>query len=312
MKVEEIIKEKFIKALEENKKAICSSPYVGAEVAINRVSKRPYRGINVLFLHGEYASFKQWGELGYKCEKGKSEIAFFNSKVNYTPKDENGNPETDKDGKPIIKQGWILRFYNVWERHNVRDEKGEIAPAVRPEKEADKTPPTEAEANATAALHAYMDANGIAYTEDAINLAYFMPSANRIHLPAEMTSERERVLTLAHECAHSTGAKHLLDRKFGNAYSPSKEAYSREELIAETASAIFCGEKGVNVDIDNSVAYLQNWAKYLHDTPAKTIITAIYQAQKASRLLNGEPLESVKGKAADKDGETETQTTDAA
>lgn len=303
MKVEEIIKEKFLAALESGKTPVWRSPYVGAEVAINRVSKRPYRGINVLFLHGEYASYKQWKELGYTCEKGKSEIAFFNTRTTYTPKDANGNPETDKDGKPIIKQGWILRYYNVWERHDVRNEKGEIAPPVRPEKQTDKTPQTEAERNALNALHAYMNGNGIKYTESARNLAYFVPETNTIHMPHELISERDRVATLAHECAHSTGAKHLLDRKFGNAYAPSRESYSREELIAETASAIFCGENGVVVDIDNSAAYLANWAKYIKDTPAKTIITAIYQAQKSARLLNGEPLKSIKGENAEKDGE---------
>lgn len=293
MKVEDIIKDKFLKALESGEKPLWRSPYVGSEVAINRVSKRPYRGINVFFLHGEYASFKQWNELGYKCEKGKGEIAFFNTRTTYTPKDENGNPEMDKNGNPVIKQGWILRYYNVWERHNVRNEKGEIAPPVMGEKEIDKTPATDRENAAKDALFAYMKANGIAYIEDGENMAYFSPSLKRVHMPAEMISENARICTLAHECAHSTGADHLLNRKHGTIFDPSRETYSREELIAETASAIFCGERGIAVDIDNTVAYLQSWAKYIRDTPARAIITALYQAQKATRLLNGEPIESI-------------------
>ena len=63
------------------------------------------------------------------------------------------------------------------------------------------------------------------------------------------------------------------------------------------AAALFCGENGVEVDYDNSTAYLVGWSKYLHDTPAKTIVTAIYQAQKAARLMGGESLASVKGKS---------------
>ena len=269
---------------------------MGSEVAINRVSKKPYRGINVLFLHGEYASFKQWSELGYKCEKGKSEIAFFNTRYDYAEKDENGNPVLDKNGNPKTRKGWVLRFYNVWERHNVRDEKGEIAPPVIGEKEVDKTPPSETERAAKDMLMAYLARYGFTYVEDTENMAYFRPSVNLVHMPIDMISENARVSTLAHECAHSTGATHLLNRKFGNAYCSNKDTYSREELIAETASAIFCGELGVKVDFESSTGYLMSWAKYLKETPAKAIVTAIYQAQRATRLLKGETLATVTGK----------------
>jgi len=295
IKVEDIIKEKFIAALENGETPVWRSPYVGCEVAINRVSKKPYRGVNVFFLHGEYASFKQWKELGYTCEKGKGEIAFFNTRTTYAAKDKDGNPVLDKDGNPKMKSGWVLRYYNVWERHNVRNEKGEIAPPVMGEKEIDHTPATELEAKAKAVLFDYMKANGITYREDGENCAYFRPLTKEVHLPFDMISENARVCTLAHECAHSTGAEHLLNRKFGTAYSSHKDTYSREELIAETASAIFCGEMGVRVDFDSTTAYLKSWAKYLHETPAKMIVTAIYQAQRATRLMRGEPLASVKG-----------------
>lgn len=294
-KVEDIIKEKFIAACENGETPVWRSPYVGSEVAINRVSKKAYRGINVFFLHGEYASYKQWSELGYKCDKGKGEIAFFNSRTLYAVKDENGNPVLDEDGNPKMKSGWLLRYYNVWERHNVHNDKGEIAPPVKGEKEIDTTPATELEVRAKEMLMEYMAANGIKYAEDGVNMAYFLPSQNVVHLPLDMVSETARVCTLAHECAHSTGAEHLLNRKFGSAYSSHKDTYSREELIAETASAIFCGEMGIAVNFESTTAYLQSWAKYLKETPAKAIVTAIYQAQKATRLMRGETLASVKG-----------------
>lgn len=295
MKVEEIIKEKFIAALESGKGAIWRSPYVGSEVAINRVSKKPYRGVNVFFLHGEYASFKQWKELGYKCDKGKGEIAYFSTRYAVEVKDENGVVVLGKDGTPKMRNIWVMRYYNVWERHNVHNDKGEIVPPVKGEKVIDTTPATEKERAAWDALQGYMSANGITYREDGENLAYFVPALKLVHLPTEMVSQTARVCTLAHECAHSTGAAHLLNRKQGDAYNSARDAYSREELVAECASAIFCGEKGVQVDIDNTTAYLQSWAKYLRDTPAKTIIQALYQAQKATRLMNGEPLAAVKG-----------------
>lgn len=296
-KVADIIKERFIKAIENGETPIWRSPYVGSKAAINRVSKKPYRGINVFFLHGEYASFKQWTELGYKCEKGKGEIAFFYSRNQYAEKDGNGNSILDKDGNPKMKDGWILRYYNVWERHNVRNEKGEIAPSVM-DTEIDTTPATECEKVAKETLLDYMAANGIHYEETAENKAYFCPGLKKVHLPIDIVSETARVSTLAHECAHSTGASHLLNRKFGNVFI-EEELYSREELVAETASALFCGEMGVAIDFDSTTAYLKGWAKFLKETPSNAIVTAIYQAQRATRLMMGEPLESIKGKAVD-------------
>lgn len=292
MKVEEIVKEKFLKALKENKEAVWTSPYVGPRVAINRVTKKPYRGINILFLHGEYASYKEWTERGFHPEKGKSELCFFNTRKEYDQLDENGTPILNKKGEKLKKSVWIMRFYYIWERHNVKNDKGEIAPSVLPPSEIDKTPATKREKKAKDILLTYMKTNGITYSETAENMAYFIPAKNHIHMPEKMKSETARIGTLAHECAHSTGASHLLDRKL--AEGTSREAYSREELIAETASAIFCTENGVNVDLDNSAAYIKGWYKYINETPAKTIIAAIYQAQKASRLMNGESLAKIK------------------
>lgn len=261
------------------------------------MSKKPYHGVNVFFLHGEYASFKQWTELGFKPEKGKSEIAFFHTKTKYAEKDESGTPVIDKDGNEKMKEGWVLRYYNVWERHNVRNDKGEIAPSVMDSK-IDTTPATEHEKVAKETLMDYMDANGIIYEEDAENRAYFMPALRKVHLPIDLASETDRVAVLAHECAHSTGSSHLLNRKFGNRFM-EQELYSREELVAETASALFCGEMGVAVDFENTTAYLMGWAKVLGEMPSTAIVTALYQAQKATRLMKGESLESIKGRVVD-------------
>lgn len=302
-KVEEIIKEKFIKAIENGETPIWRSPYVGKHAAINRVSKRTYRGINMFFLHGEYASFKQWSELGYNCDKGKGEIAFFNTKTTYAAKDKDGNPLYDKDGNPVMKKGWILRYYNVWERHNVhaKDGSGNIAPSIYDDEGTgvDETPATECEENAERILMEYIENNGFTFQQSAEPLAYFMPISRVIHMPHECVSKNAYIGTLAHECAHSTGASHLLGRNFGDGYTSAKAEYSREELIAETASALFCAENGVAVDFESTTAYLKSWAKYLKETPAKTIVMSIYHAQKAARLMNGESLASVKGETTE-------------
>ena len=59
-------------------------PWTGVRSgAFNRISKKPYSLLNQMLLkhEGEYATFKQWSELGGKIRKGeKSEIVVLRKK----------------------------------------------------------------------------------------------------------------------------------------------------------------------------------------------------------------------------------------
>ena len=77
-------------------------PWTGTQTgAFNRISKKPYSLINQMLLQhsGEYATFKQWQELGGHVRKGeKSEIVVF-WKIFEA---EETNPETsEKETKKI-------------------------------------------------------------------------------------------------------------------------------------------------------------------------------------------------------------------
>ena len=92
--------------------------------------------------------------------------------------------------------------------------------------------------------------------------------------------------TLFHELAHATGAKHRLDRELGRAGS---DAYSREELVAEMASAFLCARYGIDGPaLPNQTAYLAGWIKTLKGDP-HLVIRAARQAQRAARLILGKP-----------------------
>ena len=57
--------------------------------------------------------------------------------------------------------------------------------------------------------------------------------------------------------------------------------YSREELIAEIGSTFLCNSCNILSDtLDNSVAYIQNWLKFLKENK-REIITASNHAEKA-------------------------------
>lgn len=86
-------------------------PWTGiASGAFNRVSKKPYSLLNQMLLQheGEYATFKQWSDLGGKIKKGeKSEIVVF-WKILHVTEEENG--EEVKKSIPLLK---YIRVFHI-------------------------------------------------------------------------------------------------------------------------------------------------------------------------------------------------------
>lgn len=112
-------------------------PWTGTQTgAFNRISKKPYSLINqMLLLHtGEYATFKQWADLGGHVRKGeKSEIVVFWKILE--------KEETDKDtGEKEIRKIPMLRYYNVFHISQVEGVKPLAKPfeEVKPIEEADR------------------------------------------------------------------------------------------------------------------------------------------------------------------------------
>lgn len=63
--------------------------------------------------------------------------------------------------------------------------------------------------------------------------------------------------------------------------------YSKEELVAEMASAMLCGVTGIeNKTIDNSAAYVNGWLKKLK-SDHRLVVLAAAQAQKAADYIQG-------------------------
>lgn len=75
----------------------------------NRITRKPYSLLNqLLLLHGgEYATFKQWDQIGGRVKKGeKAEIVVFWKMQDLAEKNERGEIE--------IKKIPLLRYYNVF------------------------------------------------------------------------------------------------------------------------------------------------------------------------------------------------------
>lgn len=255
-------------------------PWTGtADGAFNRVSKRPYSLLNQMMLKhsGEYASFKQWKELGGHIKAGsKSEMVVFWKLQQAT--------EVDNDGQEKGKLIPILRYYNVFHISQV-DGVEPLADAEKPG--ADNKPIN----TIHECLSGYAEREGIALTIGTSNRAFYVPSRDAIVIPAleQFDCSEEFYGTWAHESIHSTMKENRCDRTNDNkTVAFGSTDYSKEELVAEIGSANILNHFGIETEktIRNSAAYIQSWMKVLKDDPCM-IVGASSKAEKATNYILG-------------------------
>lgn len=253
-------------------------PWTGVhDGAYNRISNKPYSLLNQMLLSktGEYASFKQWTELGGHIRKGeKAEIVTF-WKIQQIE-------EENEDGEKIIKQLPLLRYYNVFHISQVEgvEPKSIDLNELQPIEEAERIK-TE-----------YMQREHIKILEKVTDKAFYSPSLDYIQVPCKEQYQNieEFYSTLFHEMTHSTGHKVRLDREdvkdcmyFGS------ENYSKEELCAELGSAFLINKLGIasSKSFSNSTAYIQSWLRVLKNDK-KFIISASSRAEKSVKYILNE------------------------
>ena len=272
--VYEMVTERIIAEL-ENGIIPWEKPWSGIQDgAYNRISNRPYSLLNQMLLRhsGEYATMKQWNQLGGKIKKGsKSEIVVFWKITDIE--------ETKDDGTKEKKQIALLRYYNVFHISKVEG----VEPKQRKIHEIESI--TEAEN----ILNNYLNREKIHFEQTASDKAYYSPLQDLIHLPLtnQFKSTEEYYSTAFHEAVHSTGHSSRLDRlTTGANASFGSETYSKEELVAEIGSASILNMLGIetNKSFRNSASYIQSWIKVLkNDT--RFIVSATTKAEKAVKYI---------------------------
>lgn len=244
----------------------------------NLISKKPYRGINVFVLGCQGYSSPWW--LTFKQAKAKGGSVRKGEKSTPCVFYKRGVKEDKVTGEE--KSFGVLRFYNLF--HASQCEGIEVPPD---EKALDFSPIAECEK----LVAGYKDAPLVEYGG---NRACYVPSRDVIQMPQNTAfhTPEEFYSTLFHEMVHSTGAKKRLDRKgITDPIMFGSHNYSFEELVAECGNAFLCGHAGiVNSTIENSIAYIQNWAKKLKSEP-EWVVKAAAQAQKGVDLIVGEGAE---------------------
>jgi len=255
-------------------------------VAFNRVSKQVYSPLNQMLLSrvGEYASFKQWKDLGGSIKKGaKAEVVVF-WKWLEVPKAENELAEDEELG--ALKKIPYLRYNQVF---HIDDIDG-VKPLDLKKIQGEKPSEFESQENAENIIKDYSIREKIAIRYGG-DRAYYSPNADMIQLPFREQfgkNQAEFYSTAFHEIVHSTGAKHRLDRLNGTAFFGNEE-YSKEELVAEIGASGMLNLLGIETpkSFKNSVAYIQSWIKALQND-IRMIVYASARAEKAIAYILGE------------------------
>lgn len=275
--VYEMVTERIIAELEKGV-IPWEKPWTGVRSgAYNRVSKRPYSLLNQMLLKhtGEYATYKQWQDLGGQVKKGeKSEIVVF-WKIFEAE-------ETNKDtGEKETKKIPLLRYYNVFHISQV-----EGVEPLAPEQLNDEVEPIE---EADKIITDYITREHIEFTECRSNEAYYSPSQDAVVVPMkeQYTVINEYYSTTFHELTHSTGHKSRLNRlETGAVAAFGGTEYSKEELVAEIGSASLMNLLGIETvkTFRNSAAYIQSWLQVLRNDN-KFIVSASSKAEKAVNYI---------------------------
>lgn len=275
--VYDMVTERIIAELEKGS-IPWDKPWTGVRSgAYNRVSKKAYSLLNQMLLKhtGEYATFKQWTDLGGHIKKGeKSEMVVF---WKIFEKEEINSDTGEKEVQKIP----MLRYYNVFHISQVEGVEPLAIPFrdVEPIEEADKV------------IADYVARENIEFTECASNEAYYSPSRDCVVVPMKEQYKliNEYYSTTFHELTHSTGHKNRLDRlKSGQNAAFGSENYSKEELVAEIGSASIMNLLGIETKktFRNSAAYIQNWLQVLKND-SKFIVSAAGRAEKAVNYIMG-------------------------
>lgn len=243
--------------------------------AFNRVSKKSYSLLNQMLLKhtGEYATFKQWSDLGGKIRKGeKSEIIVFWKVLPIE--------ETKADGTKEVKQIPFLRYINVFHISQVDG----IEPLK--EEEREEIEPIEKAENV---LNDYWTREKITIKHIAQNKAFYSPNRDLIQLPLfeQFKNAEEYYSTAFHESIHSTMKENRCNRAEENRIVAfGSDDYSKEELVAEIGSANLMNIIGIETQksFRNSTAYIQSWLKVLKND-IKFIVSASSRAEKAVNYI---------------------------
>jgi antirestriction protein ArdC len=241
---------------------------------------RTYSGVNILLLWAaaieqgrtsqKWLTFKQALDLGGHVRKGETGTMIVYADT-FVPKSERVKA-AETGGQPV-GAGFLKRFtvFNVEQCENLGGAFPE--PAVLPGK-SDPIPQVEA---VIASAGADIRIGG--------DMAFYAPGPDFIQIPPQEAyfEPINWYRTKLHELGHWTGHASRLNRHFPG--RRGGEAYAREELVAELASAFLCAELGIAPTVRHA-DYLGAWLDVLK-ADNRAIFQAASFASKAADFVMG-------------------------
>ena len=240
---------------------------------------------------GEYATFKQWSEMGGKIKKGaKAEIVTFWKQLPITEKitDDTAEETAETVKKRIIP---FLRYYKVFHISQVEN----IEPLE--EYKVENIQEHELIETAEKIKDGYIKKSGISFEHEKGDKAYYNPIKDKVVMPevSQFKTINGYYGTLFHELTHSTGVEKRLNRGVNGTAAFGSANYSKEELVAEIGSSFILNSIGIATDDTekNTTAYLQSWIRALKNDK-KLIVSAASKAEKAANyIMDKEPEKAI-------------------
>lgn len=256
-------------------------PWTDSGIPQNFVSRKAYRGINLLLLNlcgyarNLFLTFSQVKHLEGTVKKGeKAHPVLFWKWVRKDKNDKRPLEELKaKDLKPI------LRYYTVF---NVDQCLG-----LHIEPDAALQVPIHPLIQCDGIIDGYRNHPEIIHK---VHKACYYPDSDVINMPKMETFDSSEAYygTLFHELVHSTGHSARLNRKeITEMDSFGTESYSMEELTAEIGASYLSSHAGIVIDdFARNASYIEGWLKVLR-SDRRFIVYASAQAQRAVDYILG-------------------------
>lgn len=249
---------------------------------VNVASGNAYRGVNTVALwaaadacqyqHGLWGTYRQWQDRGAQVRKGeKSSLIVF-----YREFDSDGDDDQSSDDDR--RRRCMARASRVF---NIAQVDGYVI---------DEPTTDDNRVDAIASAETFVASTGARIAEGG-DRAFYNPREDAITMPDRFrfidtksgTATEAWYATLLHELTHWSGAKHRLDRQFGERFGD--DAYAMEELVAELGAAFLCGDLGISAEPRaDHAAYIDSWLRILK-ADRKAIFTAASAASRAAEFL---------------------------
>lgn len=242
----------------------------------NPTTGKPYHGINILLLSKagfqdpRWCSYEQAKKNGWQVRGGeKASRIYF-----YKPFHKNTDEIDLVSGLPIIKTVPVFRSYPVFNLSQMEN---------APKLETGVDHKIVLDDVTEQAILDIIEATGVEVVSGRTRAAY-SPKEDKLFMPDKSTfkSDAHYYAALLHELAHWTGHESRLNRPFS--FDRESDAYAREELRAEMASAMLSMQLGIPAGSENHEGYVAAYLKMLRDDK-KEIFRAAKDAETISRFI---------------------------